>query len=90
MPIQPLQLLNIQEKDKNLNTRSFTDAHLKLKEEAAIRQLIQVLDSGSPLSAVFQALIRRVKHPGAPYSDQDLRLLLLVSVAEERRKRMVK
>ena len=53
--------------------------------ELEVKVVSRWLRSRSLLGRVLRVLVRRLKHPGAPYTDRDLAILLLISVAQERR-----
>jgi hypothetical protein len=66
--------LNIHDLGKYLNT----------KQQKQVTMLTRMLSDGSLTGRVLQVLIGRIRNPEGPYSDEDLEVLLLVSLAEKR------
>ena len=66
--------LNIHDLGKYLNT----------KQQKQVAMLTRMLSDGSLTGRVLQVLIGRIRNPEGPYSDEDLEVLLLVSLAEKR------
>ena len=66
--------LNIHDLGKYLNT----------KQQKQVTMLTRMLSDGTLTGRVLQVLIGRIRNPEGPYSDEDLEVLLLVSLAEKR------
>lgn len=85
--------LNIHKKHKYLKTQKDDGGRIAPNSaevpEAEIDELAEALRSPSPVGRALRVLIGRIQRPQTAYSDEDLRQLLLLSLAElqnERRK----
>jgi hypothetical protein len=83
MPV-PASPTNIQENIKTCDKKlTVGNPHSRPSEEQ-IEWLASLLVSRGPLGGVLRVLTDRLRHPGRPYTNRELEVLLLVTCALER------